>query len=236
MNDKRKLAIMQPYFLPYIGYFQLMAKVDKFVIFDDVNFINRGWINRNRFLLNGAAHTFTVPLRGASQNKLICEIELADEQKWRQKLLRTLYQSYCKAPCYKNVSNLLERMIDFPTILLDEFLLNSLQELAKYLTLDVDIVATSRVYKNRQLKGQDRILDICRLENASDYVNPIGGTDLYDKSEFANHDIKLHFVQSAPVRYNQNTPEHVPWLSIVDVLMFNKATDVRRLLTQATLV
>src|SRR5512140_19777 len=104
----KSIAIMQPYFLPYIGYFQLMAAVDKFVVFDDVNYINRGWINRNRLLLNGGAHTFTVPLRGASQNKLICDIELAEDDGWRDKLLRTISQSYAKTPCYAEVAPLME--------------------------------------------------------------------------------------------------------------------------------
>lgn len=125
----KRLANMQPYFLPYIGYFQLMAAVDKFVIFDDVNYINRGWINRNCLLMNGKAHTFTVPLRAASQNKLICEIELLDEQHWRDKLLRTMYQAYGKAAYYKQTDGLLERVINYPTTKLDEFLLNSLCEI-----------------------------------------------------------------------------------------------------------
>lgn len=235
MNGKLSLAVMQPYFLPYIGYFQLIAAADKFVIYDDVNFINRGWVNRNRLLLNGSAHTFTVPLRGASQNKLIFEIELAEDSKWRQKLLRTIHQSYSKATYYSTTIDLLERLIYYPTIHLDKFLLNSIQEIATYLYINIDIVPTSRIYNNENLKGQDRILDICRLENVSDYINPIGGLELYDKPTFESRGLKLHFLKSTLTPYAQGIEDHVPWLSIVDVLMFNKPSDLQSMLTKATL-
>jgi hypothetical protein len=225
-----KVAIMQPYFLPYIGYFQLMASVDTFVVFDDVNFINRGWINRNRLLLNGVAHTFTVPLRGASQNRLICDIELVDEYGWREKLLRTIRQAYGKAPCYAQVSALLENLINYPSIRLDEFLLNSLREIVRYLSLEVEIVSTSRIYNNEHLKGQERILDICRQERADIYINPIGGVDLYDRAGFLKQGIQLNFLRSGMVSYSQGKSEHVAWLSIMDVLMFNEPSAVRQLL------
>lgn len=232
----KTIAIMQPYFLPYIGYFQLMAAVDKFVVFDDVNFINRGWVNRNRLLLNGAAYTFTVPLRGASQSRLICDIELADDSGWREKLLRTIRQAYGKAPCYPQVSMLLERAINYPSIRLDEFLLNSLHEVVNYLSLEVEIVSTSRSYKNADLKGQDRILDICRQERADIYINPIGGMDLYDRAGFSNQGLSLYFLRPRPISYSQGKGDHVAWLSIMDVLMFNEPTEVRRLLTEIDLI
>jgi hypothetical protein len=232
----KTIAIMQPYFLPYIGYFQLLAAVDKFVVFDDVNFINRGWINRNRLLLNGAAHMFTVPLRGASQNKLICEIELDDEQGWRKKMLRTIQQAYGKAPYYAKVSVLLEGLINYPSIRLDEFLLNSLREVVRYLSLEVDIVSTSRIYKNANLKGQERIFDICRQELADIYINPIGGMELYDRASFSQQELSLYFLRSRPVSYSQGKSGLVAGLSIMDVLMFNEPAAVRRLLTEVDLI
>lgn len=232
----KTIAIMQPYFLPYIGYFQLMAAVDKFVVFDDVNFINRGWINRNRLLLNGAAHTFTVPLRNASQNKLICEIELDNEQNWREKLLRTIRQAYGKAPCYASVMVLMENIIFYPTIRLDEFLLNSLRKVTHYLSLEVEIEGSSRTYKNAHLKGAERIIDICRQEQASIYINPIGGINLYDHASIAEHKVLLYFLRSRPINYLQGKGKYVPWLSIMDVLMFNEPTAIQRLLTERDLV
>ena len=228
----KRIAIMQPYFLPYIGYFQLMAAADKFVVFDDVNYINRGWINRNRLLLNGVAHTFTVPLRSASQNKLIFEIELDDNQSWREKLLRTIRQAYGKAPRYMQAYALMESLINYPSIKLDEFLLNSLREIVRYLSLDVKIVSSSRTYNNAHLKAQERILDICRQEQASTYINPIGGVDLYDRDDFSKQGVQLYFLRSRPINYSQGKGEHIPWLSIMDVLMFNEPDTVRRLLTE----
>ena len=227
---------MQPYFLPYIGYFQLMAAVDKFIIYDDVNYINRGWINRNRLLLNGVSHTFTVPLSRASQNRLICDIEVNDEQNWRIKLLRTIQQAYGQAPYYAQVSTLLEDVINYPSIRLDEFLLNSLREVVRYLSLNVEIVSSSRCYKNAHLKGQDRILDICRQEGADIYINPIGGVELYDRNNFSTQDVSLLFLQAHPISYSQGKSEHVPWLSILDVLMFNEPNTVRQLLTVMNLI
>jgi len=232
----KSVAIMQPYFLPYIGYFQLMAAVDKFIIYDDVNYINRGWINRNRLLLNGAAHTFTIPLIAASQNKLICEIELVSEYSWRDKLMRTIRQSYKKAPFYLFVSDLLESLINHPSMRLDTFLLNSLIQLVSYLALEVEIVATSRLYNNTHLKGQDRILDICQQEHADVYINPIGGIDLYDRSRSLAQNKQLYFLRSRPISYAQGGIAHIPGLSILDVLMFNDPLAVKQLLTEKDLL
>jgi hypothetical protein len=231
-----KIAIMQPYFLPYIGYFQLLAVAEKFVVLDDVNYINRGWINRNRLLLGGVAHTFTVPLRGASQNRLICEIELDDTQAWREKLLRTIRHAYRTAPCCAEVFALMERLINYPSARLDAFLLHSIREIARYLSLDVEIVDSSRIYGNAHLKGQERILDICRREQASVYVNAIGGMELYDSSRFSERLMSLRFLRPHPITYAQGRDTHVPWLSILDVLMFNEVPSVKKLLHENDLI
>jgi hypothetical protein len=231
----KTIAIMQPYFLPYIGYYQLLAAVDKFIILDDVNYINRGWINRNRLLLNGKPHTFTVPLRGASQNRLILDIELVSETNWRDKLIRTIRQAYGHAPCYSDTSLLLERVINYPSTTLDQFLRNSLREIVNYLSIDVEIVGTSRVYGNQNLKGAERILDICRQEHADIYINPIGGIDLYNRASFLEHGIHLNFLRARPVDYPQGKSQHVPWLSILDVLMFNEVPAIQQLLAEIDL-
>lgn len=152
----KSISIMQPYFLLYIGYFQLIAAVDKFVVYDDVNFMKGGWINRNRILLNGTSYTFTLPLQRASPNKLICEIERDDNQRWHESILRTIHHAYNRAPNYPKVAVLLENVINFPAILLSEFLVNSLREIAHYLSLEVEIVHTSRHYTNAELNPQPR--------------------------------------------------------------------------------
>lgn len=232
----KTIAVMQPYFLPYIGYFQLIAAADKFVVLDDVNYINRGWVNRNRLLMNGAAHTFTVPLRGASQNRLICDIELVNEPGWRDKLLRAIRQAYGRAPYYVQVAGMLESVVNYPSIQLDAFLLNSVREIMRYLSLEVELVNTSSNYRNASLKGQERILDICRQEQADVYINPIGGITLYDRDIFLQQGVQLHFLRPRPTNYRQGKAEHVPWLSMVDVLMYNNPHAVMNLLTERDFV
>jgi hypothetical protein len=187
-------------------------------------------------LLNGASHTFTLPLRRASQNKLICEIERDDNQRWREGILRTIHHAYSRAPNYGKVSVLLETIVSYPAILLSEFLVNSLREISCYLSLELDIVNTSRQYQNVELKGQERILDICLQENADCYINPIGGIDLYDRSSFAERSIKLYFLNSRPTNYSQGEQGHIASLSILDVLMFNDVQSVSQLLKERDLV
>lgn len=225
------LAIMQPYFLPYIGYMQLMQAVDTFVLYDDVSFINRGWINRNRLLINGQEFMFTVPLRDASQNKRINEVHLTDDPKWRGKLLKTIEQGYRKAPNYAAVMPLTEKIVNFATDSIADLVRYSLVELNQFLGLTTRLVPTSSVYNNVDLKAQARILDICRQEGATRYINPIGGTELYDKPGFAQAGIDLAFIQSKRVEYPQfNRPDFMPWLSIIDVLMFNDVPTTRSML------
>lgn len=212
---------MQPYFLPYIGYFQLMAAVDKFVVFDDVNFINRGWINRNRILVDGKEAMLTVPLKGASQNQKINDIETALDIPWRRKLLRTIEQSYKRAPHCEEVLPLVSAILETPATNLAAFVTQSLVSVKEWLGIGCEIVTTSSLYANTQLKGEARIRDICRQERATHYVNLPGGKDLYDKATFATQGIALQYIQPLLVEYSQKTLQFVPWLSILDVMMFN---------------
>jgi hypothetical protein len=231
------IAIMQPYFLPYIGYIQLMSAVDTFVLYDDVAFINRGWINRNRLLVNGKEFLFTVPLKEASQNKRIRDIAFGDDLKWRGKLLQTIRQSYRKAPQFEPVWPLVERIINVESANIADYIQHSLFQIAAFLTLPVRIVPSSTVYGNEHLRAQDRILDICRQEQATRYINPIGGQELYDKPTFARAGIDLFFIQSKPIDYVQFPgQEFVPWLSILDVLFFNDPAQIRALLTEYELI
>ncbi|GAB4033480.1 WbqC family protein [Spirosoma jeollabukense] len=230
------LAIMQPYFLPYIGYMQLMSAVDTFVLYDDVAFINRGWINRNRLLINGQEYLFTVPLKDASQNKRINEVYLADDPKWRGKLLKTIEQGYRKAPYYGTVMPLTEKIVNFETDSIADLVYFSLVELNQYLGLTTRLVQSSSMYANVALKAQERILDICRQENATRYINPIGGTELYDKPTFDQAGIQLNFIKANRVEYPQFKNDFIPWLSIIDALMFNDVAAVKVLLGEYELV
>lgn len=223
----KRIAVMQPYFLPYIGYFQLMASVDRFVVFDDVNYITRGWVNRNRMLIDGRPHWFTLPLRDASQNRLICETTLLPERAWRDKLLRSFRLAYARAPGLVPTMALLERVLGCETLALDVFLLHSLQQLAEHLALDTEIVPSSRGYGNAGLRGQQRILDICSRERATSYLNAPGGQALYDAEAFAAAGVRLEFIAPRLPVYPQGRSEHVAGLSIIDTLMFNELAQVR---------
>lgn len=215
------LAIMQPYFLPYLGYFQLLAAVDAFVIYDDVNFINRGWINRNQFNINGQARMLTVPLQQASQNRLICEIALSPEAGWRTKLLRSVQQAYARAPQFDRAYPLVEQIVMHPGPNLADYLYHSLAALRDYLGLGTRLVRTSRCYGNGGLKAQDRIIDICLREQATRYVNPAGGSELYERRAFSERGVELAFLSPTLRPYETGAMSYLPGLSIVDVLMHN---------------
>jgi hypothetical protein len=230
------IAIMQPYFLPYIGYLQLMNAVDKFIFYDDVAYINRGWVNRNRLLVGGTDYLFTVPLKDASQNKAIREIDLSTDPKWRSKLLRTIDQSYRKAPFYPSVFPLLEKMINLDAQTIADLIRDGFTLLNAYLGIQTELIPSSTVYHNSDLKAQERILDICRQEGASRYINPIGGQELYNKQRFADSGIDLFFIQSKRVEYRQFGNNFVPWLSIADILMFNEVDAVRAMLNEYELI
>ena len=227
-----KLAIMQPYFLPYIGYFQLMAAVDKFILYDDVHFIKGGWINRNRILLDGRSHLFTVPLSGASPNRLINRIELVAAGGWRTKLIRTIEQAYRLAPQFQQVIPLIRDVVLFPERKLAGYLSHGLARIKTYLDIPAELVPTSSVYHNSELNGQDRILDICRQVGATVYINAKGGRELYDAESFRANKVALQFLESATISYDQRRPEFHPSLSIVDVLMFNPQPVVKDYLSR----
>lgn len=230
-----KLAIMQPYFVPYIGYFQLMAAVDRFVLFDDVSFINRGWINRNRILAGGREQLMTIPLRGASQNRLINQIALGDDVSWRGKLLKTIEQSYRKAPFYAETMPLVKDILSCPETMLAPWLRFSLTALHAWLELPCQIVASSAQYENKDDKGAQRILDICRQEQASVYVNAPGGKALYAPADFAALGVQLRFLKPRLEEYDQRAATFTPGLSIIDVLMHQGRAATRRAVFSAEL-
>jgi hypothetical protein len=231
-----KLGIMQPYIFPYIGYFQLINAVDKFVIYDDVNFINKGWINRNRILNNGKDSLFSIPLREASQNKLINEIEVNWDAAWKSKFLKTLEQCYKKAPFYQEILPIIEQTLSLDDEVISKVIENNLRLICHYLEIKTEIISSSDIYKNVHLKAQERILDICLQENATQYINPIGGLELYNKEFFEAKNIKMDFIKSNPIDYKQYKNEFVPWLSMIDVLMFNSKEQIKEFLDNYELV
>lgn len=213
-----KLAIMQPYLFPHISYFQLINSVDKFVIYDDVNFIKRGYINRNNILNNGNSQLITLELIGSSQNKKINEINIGNNS---NKLLRTIRQNYSKAPFFQDVFPILEEILDNEQRELSRFLGSSLVKIVKYLNIDTKFLYSSDIKNDKTLKAQDRLIEMSRILNATGYINSIGGMELYDKEVFSQNNINLSFLKSNKILYKQFENIFIPNLSIIDVLMFN---------------
>lgn len=228
-----KLAIMQPYFFPYIGYFQLINAVDKFVFYDDVNYIKGGWINRNRLFLAGAVRYITVPLAGASSFEKINKTNVKSGHEWVKNMLSSVDQSYDKAPFYKHVRDLLEKVIVDQNYNLADMARHSITASAEYLGMHADFVASSSVYENQDKKSTERVLDICRIEKANQYWNLPGGRSLYSAELFLQKGVDLKFVEVSIQPYQQNNNEFLPGLSIIDVLMYNEPSNVLKMLNTA---
>lgn len=231
-----KIAIMQPYFFPYLGYWQLMNIVDKFVIYDDVNYIKRGWINRNRILVEGKPFYIHVPVVKASQNKIINEMEVFVDSSLRKKELKTIELAYKKAPFFDSVYPLIKDIINTEQNRLSEYLIKSLHVIARYLQIETEFLISSQIRKNNNLKAQDKIIDICRVLEADEYYNAIGGLDLYSGKMFNENGIQLFFVNMNEISYKQYNNSFVPNLSILDIMMFNSVEEIHKMLKEYTLV
>jgi hypothetical protein len=231
-----KLAIMQPYIFPYIGYFQLINTVDTFVFYDDVNYIKGGWINRNKILVNKAPYLFSIALNNSSSFIAINQTKLNSDKfaKGNEKLLRTIEQSYKKAPYFDNVFPLInDFLLDYKKLTISDLAIDSVLLISKYLELKTEFKVSSLHFpETKGFDKIDRLIEICKKEQVSNYVNPIGGLELYDKNQFRNHNLKLNFLKSNPIEYKQFNNEFVPWLSILDVMMFNSKTRVLSMLNE----
>ena len=229
-----KLAIMQPYLFPYLGYFQLIAAVDKFVLYDDVAFIKQGWINRNQILLHGHPHLFTVPLQAASSNRQILETAVSrhDYPRWKDRFLKTIALAYSKAPYYEPIRAMLCQVLAFDPGTINELAGRSISAVCRFLRLPTNIEPSSTLYGNEHLRGQERVLDICAREGATLYINAFGGHELYSREAFASHGIALRFLRSRLPPYRQFNHHFVPGLSFLDILMFNPPEDIRLMLRE----
>lgn len=229
----KKIAIMQPYFFPYLGYWQLINEVDIFVVYDNVNFIKQGWINRNKILLNGKEHVLTLSLKKASSFKYINQIEILDN---RIKLLKTISQAYKKAPYYEQVFPVFKDIFSVSESNLARFLIYSIKKIIGYLGIRTEIIISSEMKPNEHLKGEERVLDICRQLNCTKYINAIGGRGLYSSKRFKSYGIDLAFLKCKEVKYQQMGNEFIPFLSIIDILAFNTLENISLFLKEFTLV
>jgi hypothetical protein len=227
---------MQPYFFPYIAYFQLMNAVHEFVVYDNIEFTKKGWINRNRILMNGHDSFITLPLKKDSDYLDVRDRYLAGS--WsaeRIRMLNRIKESYRKAPQYEAVYPLVEKCICFENSNLFNFIFNSLNQVKEYLEISTSLTASSTIPIDHALKAERKVIAICKARNADSYLNPIGGTKLYDKEQFMSEGIDLHFLETDELRYTQFGNGFIPWLSILDVMMFNSRNSIMKMLSQYSL-
>ena len=222
-----KIGIMQPYFFPYIGYFQLMDAVDEFVIYDNIKFTKKGWINRNRILVDGKDSYITVPLKKDSdyldvRDRCLAESWLSE----RNTMLNRIICSYKKAPYFDCAYPITEKCILFEEYNLFNFILNSLNLIKEYLEIQTPLLISSSILIDHELKAEEKVIAICKARKADSYLNPIGGTQLYSKDRFKELGIDLHFLKTNDFRYRQFDNDFIPFLSIIDVMMFNSKEQI----------
>jgi len=230
-----KLAIMQPYFMPYIGYFQLIAAVDTFIVYDNIKYTKKGWINRNRMLQNDADVMFSLPLKKDPDSLDVVERELAADFN-RDKLLNQFKGAYRRAPYFEQTFPLIEQIVRYDEVNLFRYLHHSIVKTCEHLNITTEIKISSDVDIDHTLQSQDKVIALCEAVGASTYVNAIGGMELYSKEAFREKGMELRFVKSRPFNYEQLGAEFVPWLSIIDVMMFNSVPVIQGQLFQCDLI
>lgn len=226
-------AIMQPYFFPYIGYYQLAHEVERFVFLDDVNYIKKGFINRNAILLQNERHEFSVPAEKISQNRAINKHNYTGEF---SKFLSLIWQAYKKAPFFEQVMPLIESVVREGDNNVARKNAKSLTTVFSYLGIEREYIFSSDIALEAENKGQDRILALCKKLNINQYRNAIGGQSLYDSAAFQPVGIELKFIRSNINSYPQGIDEFVSHLSIIDVLMHCSKQDVIRQLSDYSLI
>jgi len=227
-----KLAVMQPYFFPYLGYFQLINSVDKFVIYDNVEYTKKGWFNRNKLLFNNKVEYFTINLKKDSdcldvKERIISSIYFNKEM---PKILRKIEQNYKKAPYFKSVFPFLQKIFEFKDENLFNYILNSIIGVLEYIDVNTEIIVASKIPVDYQLKNKLRIFEIYRCFQADNYINPIGGGKIYLKNDFKKYGVNLNFLKSNIPSYKQFGSEFISYLSIIDVIMFNSPEQINKML------
>lgn len=229
-----RIGIMQPYFWPYLGYFQLLRAVDKYVIYDNIEYTKKGWFNRNRYLCNGQAKYFTIPIARASDYSDVINRKTAANFD-RAKIKNQIKMAYQKAPFFENIFWIFCECVDCQNENLFEYIFYSVKKIAEYLDIGTEIIVSSKLEIGHELKKNEKVLEICHRLDADEYLNPYGGKALYDKEEFKKEGIQLSFLQMENIVYQQFDNSFVELLSILDVLMFNSKEKVKNLLDRYTI-
>jgi hypothetical protein len=233
----KKIAIMQPYFFPYIGYFQLINAVDEFIIYDNIKYTKKGWINRNRILSNGKDSLITLPIKKDSDFLDVVDRELPENwERERTNIINQIVNSYRKSPHFDTAFDIIEKSMLCSKTNLFEFIHYGLLQINDYIGIKTKIIKSSDVPIDHSLKSKDKVIEICKNRNASVYINPIGGTGLYQKEEFKNSNIDLYFIKSNPILYSQFSDNFIPWLSIIDIIMFNSKDEIQNHLKDFSLI
>lgn len=218
---------MQPYFFPYIGYFQLIDSVDLFIVYDNIKYTKKGWINRNRILQNSKDVMFSLPLKKDSDFLDVRNRELAADFN-SDKILNQISGAYRQAPFFAQTFPLIEQIMRYEERNLFKFIHHSITRLCEHLEIMTEIRVSSDIAIDHELKNQNKVLALCEAVGANTYINAIGGIELYSKEEFLARDIKLKFIRSKPFEYAQFGNEFVPWLSIIDVIMFTPLDVIKK--------
>lgn len=229
-----KLAIMQPYFLPYIGYFALIKHSDQFILFDTPQFIRHGWIERNRILkANGEPLYIKVPLVKHHRNTRINEIQVKDAENWKEKILAQLTPYKKAAPNYNKITDLINKgfNLEYESNIV-RLNYNLLRLVCEYLEIYTPINIWSQMNINiEEVNSPDEwALNISKALKASTYYNPIGGTSFFDRNKYRKANIELKFIKTIPTHYRQISKTFVPSLSIIDVMMFCNKQEIGEML------
>lgn len=228
------IAGNQPYFLPYIGFWQLVNAADLFLIGDNYNFIKRGWIQRNRILINGKPFFFGLEVKHITSFRKINETEFIDFDVAQK--LNTVYRAYRKAPQFDAGYNLVKTILDNPERNVAEFLFQSIKDVCRFLGIDTKFIRSSEIPGNDSYKREYRIYDFCHRLGGDTYLNAVGGQDLYHFDDFEKHGITLKFIHPNIRPYKQFYNEFVPGLSILDVIMFNSLEMIKEMLNDFSVI
>lgn len=220
-NSHEKIAIMQPYLFPYIGYFQLISAVDKFVLYDDVQWIKGGWINRHTILLNHQEKKTVLSVSKHSTFSLINEVFINSDSSTKINYLNSIKNSYSKAPCFKIIYPIIQDIFNIQELNMSEFILNSFLVLKNVLDIKTEFLLSSSLNYDRSQVPTKKLIDMCKILSGDTYINTIKGEHLYNKADFAKENINLLFLDRVVDTYKQFDGKFVPCLSIIDVLMFN---------------
>lgn len=253
-----RLAAMQPYFFPYLGYFQLFHAANKVILYDNVNFIKSGWIHRNRILEIGKGPRYIgIPLERLSSSKKIRDIRIDSTRDWKTPIMDILRHNYCRMPYYCEVMEVMDAVLDMHETSMSQLAVSSIKAVLEYIgqhseleytsprfdSIEEQLEAFSETFpeniaaaKLKQRRMSDRVAMLCKMEGASTYINPIGGLSLYSKQHFAALGIQLQFLDPHLKPYFQKASEFFPGMSIIDVLMSIGAEGAKSFLEDYSLI